>query len=85
MTKSSDLERHARPEQTALVSAALEAIFNKQNILEVAVLLLKHFLILQHSDLEAWVENPEEWILEVTGDVVAAESGLRVIHLCNIC
>jgi len=28
--------------------------------------------------LEAWEEDPEEWVLESAGDVVSAESGLRV-------
>lgn len=53
-------------------------IFNSQNISTLAVLLLEHFLILRQSDLEAWEEDPEEWILEVAGDVVSGESGLRV-------
>ena len=68
-----------------VASNTLQAIFNEQNVLELAVLLLKHFLILRQSDLEAWEENAEEWILEATGDVVTAESGLRVIYLgsCN--
>jgi hypothetical protein len=42
-------------------------------------MLLEHYLILRQSDLEAWEEDPEEWILEITGDVVSAESGLRVL------
>jgi len=75
------VEREDRPDQVAVASATLTAIFNTQNIHELAVLLIKHFLILRHSDLEAWQEDPEEWILEVTGDVVSAESGLRVFSL----
>jgi hypothetical protein len=74
-------ERESRPDQVPLASASLEAIFNSQNISELAVLLLNNFLNLRQSDLEAWEEDPEEWILEVTGDIVSAESGLRVIHL----
>jgi hypothetical protein len=75
------LEREKnRVEQVALASGTLETIFNTQNISDLAVLLLNHFLILRQSDLEAWEENPEEWILEVAGDVVSAESGLRVIN-----
>jgi hypothetical protein len=73
------VEREDRPDQVSVASATLAAIFNTQNIHELAVLLIRHFLILRHSDLEAWQENPEEWILEVTGDIVGAESGLRVI------
>jgi len=67
-----------RSEQVATVSSTLEAVFGDQNVLELAILLLNHFLILRKSDLEAWEETPEEWILEVTGDVVTDQSGLRV-------
>jgi hypothetical protein len=63
----------------------LGTIFNTQNISDLAVLLLKHFLILRQCDLHAWEEDPEEWILEVTGDVVSAESGLRVNPSGNLC
>jgi hypothetical protein len=63
----------------------LGAIFNTQNISDLAVLLLKHFLILRQIDLHAWEEDPEEWILEVMGDVVSAESGLRVTPTGNLC
>jgi hypothetical protein len=75
------VEREDRPDQVAVASTALTAIFNTQNIHELAVLLITHFLILRRSDLEAWQDDPEEWILEVTGDVVTTESGLRVFHL----
>ena len=79
-----DLERDGRPEQVALASNTLQVIFNTQNISDLAVLLLKHFLILRRSDLAAWEEDPVGWILEVTGDVVSAESGLRVTQRINI-
>jgi hypothetical protein len=72
------LEREARPAQLALASHNLQNIFSTQNISEIAILLLNHFLILRKADLEAWEEDPEEWILEATGDVVSAENGLRV-------
>ena len=42
-------------------------------------MLLRHFLILRPCDFEAWEADPEEWELEVTGDVVSAESGFRVL------
>ena len=73
------VEREHRADQVALASNNLQTIFNTQTISDVALLLLNHFLILRKSDLEAWEEDPEEWILEVTGDVVSAESGLRVL------
>ena len=76
------VERQDRPDQVAVASSTLSAVFNTQNIQELAVLLMKHFLILRRSDLEGWQEDPEEWILEVTGDVVSAESGLRVFFPC---
>jgi len=78
-----NLEREKRPEQVAVATNTLGTIFTTQNISDLAVLLLKHFLVLRRSDLQAWEEDPEEWILEVAGDVVSAESGLRVIHLEN--
>ena len=62
----------------ALASNHLQTIFSTQNISEIAILLLNHFLILRKADLEAWEEDPEEWVLEATGDVVSAENGLRV-------
>jgi hypothetical protein len=79
-----DLERDGRPEQVVLASNTLQVIFNTQNISDLAVLLLKHFLILRQSDLAAWEEDPVGWILEATGDVVTAESGLRVTHNVNL-
>ena len=79
------LERQRnRAEQVALASSTLETIFNTQNISDLAVLLLKHFLILRQSDMEAWEGDPEEWILEAAGDVVSAESGLRVIDFLYV-
>jgi hypothetical protein len=62
----------------AIATNNINTIFTKQSLLDFSVLLLEHFLILRQSDLEAWVEDPEEWILETTGDIVTAESGLRV-------
>ena len=73
------LEREDRAEQVALASNNLQAIFSPQTISDLAILLLNHFLILQKPDLEAWETDPEEWNLEVTGDVVSTENGLRVI------
>jgi hypothetical protein len=35
-------------------------------------------MTLRQSDLEEWDDDPERWVLEVGGDVVSAESGLRV-------
>jgi hypothetical protein len=72
------IEQEARPEQVVLASNNLQSIFSVENISEIAILLLNHFLILRKADLEAWDEDPEEWILEATGDVVSAENGLRV-------
>jgi hypothetical protein len=74
------LEREHRPEQVALASNNLQAVFSTHNISDIAILLLNHFLILRKADLEAWEEDPEEWVLEVTGDVVSAENGLRVTN-----
>jgi hypothetical protein len=34
-------------------------------------------MILRQSELEAWDEDPEEWVLESAGDVVSAEGTLR--------
>lgn len=76
-----DFERQGRPEQVSAASSTLEAIFTTQNVSELAILLLRHFLILRRNDLESWEDTPEEWILEITGDVVSVESGFRVIHL----
>jgi hypothetical protein len=56
----------------------LDTIFNGTSVLELASLLWGNFLILRHCDLEAWEEDPEGWILEVTGDVVSADSEFRV-------
>ena len=67
----------------AIATNNLNRIFTKQSLLDFSVLLLEHFLILRQSDLEAWVEDPEEWILAATGDIVTAESGLRV-HTENV-
>jgi hypothetical protein len=78
------IERTFRREQVAAASSTLQAIFDSSNVLELAVLLLEHFLILRQSELEAWEEDPEEWVLEVAGEVVSAESGLRV-GFVNIC
>ena len=75
------LELGSRPEQAAVAKSTLETIFSSDNVLEMAVLLLRHFLILRECDLESWEEDPEEWVLEVTGDVVSAESGFRVSSL----
>jgi len=73
------LEREDRAEQVALASNNLQTIFNTQTISDLAILLLNHFLILRKPDLEAWEDDPEEWNLEITGDVVSTENGLRVI------
>ena len=73
-----------RSEEVATVSSTLQAIFSHENVLELAILLLSHFLIIRTSDLEAWEETPEEWILEATGDVVTDQSGLRVFSLRSI-
>jgi hypothetical protein len=72
------IERQSRREEVEAASSTLQAIFNSPNAIELAVLLLDHFLTLRQSDLEAWQEDPEEWVLEVSGEVVSAESGLRV-------
>lgn len=75
------VEKESRGEQVDAATTTIETIFNSANVLELAVLLLRHFLILRQCDLEAWEEDPEEWVLEVTGDVVSAESGFRVFNL----
>ena len=72
-------ERQRREEQVSVASSSLAIIFNAQHISDLAILLLHHFLILRQSDLKAWEDDPEEWTLEVTGDVVSTSSGLRVI------
>jgi hypothetical protein len=77
------VERNARSEQVKAATNNLEIIFDLNNISEISVLLLRHFLILQPSDLEAWDESPEEWVVEIAGDVVAADSGLRVDFMCS--
>jgi len=56
---------------------ALESIFTPPNVLQLADLLLRHFLILRQTELEAWEQDPEEWVLETDGDIVSAEGGLR--------
>ena len=66
-----------------MASHNLGVIFNAQNILELALLLLKHFITLRPVDLEAWEEDPEEWILETLGDVVSANNTLRVVYLTD--
>jgi hypothetical protein len=73
------VERGNRAEQVAVATSTIKTIFSSANVLELAVMLLRHFLILRPCDFEAWEEDPEEWELEVTGDVVSAESGFRVI------
>ena len=72
-------ERKAgRVEQVALATKNLQIIFERSRILDLAVLVLENFMILRESDLEAWNEDPEEWILGVTGEIVTGEAGLRV-------
>jgi hypothetical protein len=73
-------EREHRVDKVNLASSTLEIIFNAQHISDLAVLLLHHFLILRQVDLNAWEEDPEEWTLEASGDVVSTSNGLRVLH-----
>ena len=56
----------------------LDDIFTPKWILDYAGFLLQAYMTLRHSDLEEWADDPERWLLEVGGDVVSAESGLRV-------
>lgn len=56
----------------------LDDIFTPKRILEYARFLLQSYMTLRHSDLEEWADDSEAWLLEVGGDVVSAESGLRV-------
>jgi hypothetical protein len=74
-------ERQNRPDQVNLASSILPIIFNSQNVSDLAILLLRHFLVLRQSDLNAWEEDPEEWTLQVTGDIVSTSNGLRVLAL----
>ena len=72
-----DEEREKRPEAVTKAQATLNSIFTSPNILQLAALLLRHFLILRQSELDAWEEDPEEWVLESAGDLVSTEGGLR--------